>query len=166
MHFPCRQACSADAKVSLSLSPFLFQYFRKKNIYKEIFRNDIKCNKNENRMITFAQVFGAFTLDFKALLTMIADLIPLHVWCIWESSHFPIGRTSQVLSGYCWYRVFWVSPEINLGSSLGSDWFTQGHSQTFPEGITSLCDLGNCCVWRWALSGVWFRFHHSIESNF
>lgn len=176
-----RQACSADTKVlvlvlSLSLFFLILQNEIYIYIYEEVLRNIIKCSKNENWIITFAQVFRAFILYFKALLAMIADLILHRSTCLVHSgilSHSYLQNcqfcTLHILSGYCWYTVFQVSPAIHLGSSPGSDWFTQGHSQTFSEDITSLyrlCDLGNCCVWRWTLAGIWFWFHHSIESNF
>ena len=79
----------------------------------------------------------------------------LHTW-IWGFSAILLCRSSQALSGWMedrrWTAIFRsLQRWVRLGSSQGSGWATQGHSQSCPEATPSIllavC-LGSLSCWK------------------
>ena len=76
----------------------------------------------------------------------------LQTWhtCIWGDSLILLYRSSQALSGWMGsivtQLISGLSRDVRSGSSPGSGWATQGHSETCPEYNTLLCCIG--CVLR------------------
>ena len=105
----------------------------------------------------------------------------LQVWptCIWEVSPILLCRSSQALSGWMGSvaaQIFsGISRDVRVGSSLGSGWATQGHSETCPKAtpaVSWLCALGRCPVGWWTFAPVWgpersgLGFHQGSLSTF
>ena len=105
----------------------------------------------------------------------------LQAWhtCVWGISLIVLCRSSQALSGWMGSvaaQLFsGLSRDVWLGSSPGSGWDTQGHSQTCPEShscvVLAMC-LGFLSWWKmnlhpslrsWAL---WSRFSSKISLHF
>ena len=92
----------------------------------------------------FTYVFKLFTQYFKKNLRQWLQPrvflgITLQAWhtCIWGVSPILLCRSPQALSdwmGSIIAKLFsGLSREVRLGSSLGSGWATQGHSETRPK---------------------------------
>ena len=68
----------------------------------------------------------------------------LQAWhtCIWRVSPILLCRSSQALSGWIWSLAAQLfsrlSRDVRSGSSPGSGWATQGHSETCPEATPAL----------------------------
>ena len=88
----------------------------------------------------------------------------LQAWhtCIWVVSPILLCRSSQALPGWMESvaaQLFsGLSRDVRSGSSPGSDWATQGHSETCPEAtptLSWLCGKGRFHVGRWIFAPVW-----------
>ena len=88
----------------------------------------------------------------------------LQVWhtFIWGVSPILLYISSQTLSGWMGSvtaQLFsGLSRDDWSGSSLGSGWATQGHSDTCPKAtlvLSWLCAYGRCPVGRWTFTPVW-----------
>ena len=99
--------------------------------------------------MTFTQVFRPFTQHFvEAPLAAVTALslfgMTLQSWhtCVWGVSPILLCRSSQALSGHIGSVAAQLfsgfSRDARSGSSPGSGWTTQAHSETCHEATTAL----------------------------
>jgi hypothetical protein len=118
-------------------------------LQKLFFRNFCKCIKNEKRnyyiYISIQTLY--FTLLkhlWQQLQTLVFLGMMLQTWhtCIWGVSTITFCRSSQALSGWMGSvtaQLFsGLYRDVRSGSSLGSGWATQEHSENWPESTLAL----------------------------
>ena len=118
---------------------------------KQVFRNVCKFIKMKYHIYMSIQTLYSilcWSTFGKRLQPRVFLGMTLQSWhtCIWGVFPFLLYRSSQALSG--WMRsvaaqIFsGLSRDVRSGSSPGSGWATQGHSETCPEATPALSWLG------------------------
>ena len=86
----------------------------------------------------------------QAWYTCICGVLPFF------ADHLKLCRVELGASLHSYFQVF--CRDVQSGSSPGSSWATQGHSEICPEATSALswlCAYGLCLVERWTFSPVW-----------